>query len=132
MRVVLDTNLIIASRFNPRSSSGRILRMCMERELQAVYTPEIKNENLFILEKVRPGPDIIDKVVRFYSRAELTRVRESVKVCEDPDDNKYLEAALAGKADYIITNDRHLLELDGWKGIRIIRPREFLKKVKGI
>ncbi|MFQ5647753.1 MAG: putative toxin-antitoxin system toxin component, PIN family, partial [Candidatus Aenigmatarchaeota archaeon] len=130
MRIVIDTNLIIASRFKSRSGSSRILEMCTEEKVEAVYSPQIKNENLFILEKVRPGSDFIHRVIRFYSRAKLVRPREKVKVCEDPDDDKYLDAALAGKADYIISNDRHLLEHDGWRGIRIVRPGKFLSELK--
>jgi putative PIN family toxin of toxin-antitoxin system len=130
MKVVLDTNLIIASRFNPGSSSRKIIDLCSENKLEAVYTPQIKNENLFILEKVRPGPEFIHRVIRFYARARLVRPKERVKLCEDPDDNKYLEAALAGKADYIISNDHHLLDHDGWRGIKIKRPGQFLRELE--
>lgn len=130
MRIVVDTNLIIAGRWRPGSGSSRILDLCIEGKVQAVYSPRVKNENLYILEKVRPGPDFIDKVIRFYSRAELVRPKEKVKVCEDPDDDKYLEAALAGKADYIISNDHHLLDHNGWRGIKIVRPGQFLRELE--
>ncbi len=131
MRVVIDTNLMIAGRFSPKSSSSRILEMCTEQQgIEAVYSPQIKNENLFILEKVKPGPDFIHRVIRFYSRATLIRPKERVRLCEDRDDDKYFEAALAGKADYIISNDRHLLDHDGWRGIRVVKPGEFLRREK--
>ena len=132
MRIVVDTNLIIASRWRPGSASSRILELCSERKIEAVYSPQIKNENLFILEKVRPDSGFIDRIIRFYSRAKLVRPEEKVKLCEDPDDDKYLEAALAGKADYIISNDHHLLDHDGWRGIKIVRPGQFLREIKDI
>jgi putative PIN family toxin of toxin-antitoxin system len=131
MRVVIDTNLIIAGRFSPGGSSSRILEMCAEQKgIEAVYSPRIKDENLFILEKVRPDRGFVHRVIRFYSRAVLVRPSERVRLCEDHDDDKYFEAALAGKADYIITNDRHLLEHDGWRGIRVVKPGEFLRHNK--
>jgi putative PIN family toxin of toxin-antitoxin system len=126
MKVVIDTNLIIAGRFRPGSGSSRIIDMCIEGKLEAVYSPRIKNENIFILEKVRPDREFVDKIIRFYSRATLVRPAEKVRLCEDPDDDKYFEAALAANADCIISNDRHLLDHDGWRGIKVKRPGEFL------
>ncbi len=127
MKVVIDTNMIIASRFSPRSSSGKIIGMCIEGRLEAVYSPAIKDENLFILEKVRPDRAFVDTIIRFYSRATMVRPKERVRLCEDPDDDKYFELALAAKADFIISNDRHLLDHDMWKGIRVVRPGEFTR-----
>ena len=51
---------------------------------------------------------------------------------EDSDDNKVLECAKEGKAEYIITNDNHLLKLKEFEGIRIITPAEFFKLIKNI
>jgi predicted nucleic acid-binding protein len=48
-------------------------------------------------------------------------------VKEDHDDNKIIECAVTGKADYIITKDKHLLKIKNYKGIKIITPREFLR-----
>ncbi len=127
MKVVIDTNLIIAGRFRPGSGSGRILDLCIGGRLEAVYSPRIKDENIFILEKVRPDREFVDKIIRFYSRATLVRPSEKVRLCEDPDDDKYFEAALAAKADFIISNDKHLLDHDGWRGIRVMGPGEFLR-----
>ena len=101
--------------------------MCIEGKLEAVYSPRIKDENIFILEKVRPDRKFVDKIIRFYSRATLVRPSEKVRLCEDPDDDKYFEAAIAAKADFIISNDRHLLDHDGWRGIGVMKPGEFLR-----
>jgi uncharacterized protein len=46
--------------------------------------------------------------------------------CRDPKDNKYLELALAAGAEAIVSSDDDLLALDPWRGVRILRPREFL------
>ena len=45
----------------------------------------------------------------------------------DPDDNKIIECAIDGNVDFLITKDRHLLDLKKYKGIKIIKPEEFLK-----
>jgi predicted nucleic acid-binding protein len=46
---------------------------------------------------------------------------------EDPADNRILECAVAGKADLIVSGDRHLLKLKSYEGISIVRPIDFLR-----
>ena len=52
-------------------------------------------------------------------------------VKEHPVDNKFIIAAIEGEADYVITGDRHLLNLKTYQGIKIITPADFLKILKG-
>lgn len=63
--------------------------------------------------------------------ATIIQTTEKVNIItQDPDDNKFIEAAIAGKADYIISQDKHLLNLKEYNGIKIIIPEEFLGKTK--
>jgi uncharacterized protein len=59
-------------------------------------------------------------------------VEDNVPVadCRDRKDNKYLELALAATAEVIVSSDLDLLELDPWRGVRIMRPRDFLALVE--
>lgn len=50
-------------------------------------------------------------------------------VKEDHDDNKVLECAEESKADYVITNDKHLLKIGSFNGIKIVTPKEFLNMI---
>ena len=52
----------------------------------------------------------------------------SIAVCEDPDDNKFIECAVAGQCGTIVSGDRHLLKLSGYQGITVLSPRNFLDK----
>lgn len=52
------------------------------------------------------------------------------RIKEDPDDNRILECALAGDADYIVSGDKHLLRLQSYKGISILLPAEFLARLQ--
>ncbi len=45
---------------------------------------------------------------------------------KDKDDNKIIDAAVEGKVDYIVSSDKHLLDLKQFKGIKIVTPKEFL------
>ncbi len=51
----------------------------------------------------------------------------SLRDCRDPDDNRVLECAVAARAEIIVTGDRHLLELDPYRGMRVLTPRQFLE-----
>lgn len=52
---------------------------------------------------------------------------ETVHDCRDAKDNKYLELAAAARAEVVITSDSDLLVLDPWRGVRIVRPADFLR-----
>jgi putative PIN family toxin of toxin-antitoxin system len=60
-------------------------------------------------------------------RAILVEPIETVTVCRDPKDDKFLELALNGKASFIITGDEDLLELNPFNEVRILKPDEFLQ-----
>jgi predicted nucleic acid-binding protein len=47
---------------------------------------------------------------------------------DDPSDDKFLEAAVAGRAPYIISGDKHLLRLSVFQGIQILKPRDFVQR----
>ena len=55
----------------------------------------------------------------------------SEPVSVDPDDDKFIECALAARADYIVSRDRHLLDLENPFGIIIVDDRSFLKRLGG-
>ena len=50
--------------------------------------------------------------------------------CRDEHDLKYVDAALEGRADYIVSGDLHLLEMERWEGVRMVTPREFLEIIE--
>ena len=64
---------------------------------------------------------------------DLEGFEQSARIPDDedePDDNKILECALCGKADYIVSGDRHLLELEEYKGIKILPTKRMLEIFK--
>src|SRR3989344_2043204 len=77
-----------------------------------------------IMEMQRTVEEIItlSKIVEPKSKLDIIK--------EDPDDNKILECAVEGKVDYIISQDKHLLDIKEYKEIKIITPKDFLIKNK--
>ncbi|MFH1834716.1 MAG: putative toxin-antitoxin system toxin component, PIN family [Methanobacteriota archaeon] len=128
--IVLDTNLLIAGRWNPRSISMRILELVADGKVDAVYSPQIKDENLFILGKVKAPKEFLDKVLKFYDRSRIIRPEKRITASVDHSDNRFLEAAVEGGADYVVSSDHHLLEVGEIEGVRIVKPSHFLKIIK--
>ena len=63
--------------------------------------------------------------------SEMVEITGKLKVIkEDSDDDKFIETALNGNADYIITQDKHLLKLKEYNNIKIIHPKEFITFIK--
>lgn len=127
VKIVLDTNLLIAARWNKISQSNAILDMCISGLLQAGYTSEVKKENLHILSKVRAPKDYMFKILKFYETATQVTSTKKISASIDDADNRFLEAAKAFDADYLISNDHHLLDLKEYCGIKILKPSDFTK-----
>jgi len=69
--------------------------------------------------------ELIEAMLRVARMVEVTKNIELIK--EDPADNKFLECALDGKADYIVSGDGHLLGIGQYQSIRILTVRQFTK-----
>lgn len=134
MRVTLDTNVLVSGTFWT-GDSFRILNLIDKNKLKNVTSREIIKEYY----KVINSDEIIDKVKdkklrmlkiahKVINNSEI--IEPSVKINtikEDPDDNKILECAKAGNADYIISNDSHLLKIKAFENIPILTPVQFIK-----
>jgi len=129
-RVVLDTNVLVGAHFNPGSASNRILELCQRKKLVLLLTSHILKEFSLILRNISARKNFRKRIDKIISQAILIKRAPRVNVVtEDPEDNKFLSCALAGKADYIITSDRHLLVLRKFRGIRIVKPVQFLSRI---
>ncbi len=67
-------------------------------------------------------------MVSFLKVVEMVEISETITACRDPKDDKLLELAVCGKADFLVTGDKDLLVLNPFRGVEIITPREFLDK----
>ena len=67
---------------------------------------------------------IIDLLIIYGEVVETKDI--SVSICEDPDDNKFIECAIASNCKLIVSGDKHLLNVSGFQGIEVLKPREFI------
>ena len=128
MRVILDTNVFVSGVF----FSGppyQILRAWRDGKLQLVISDEIIAEYRRvgnILAKQFTGVDLRPILEMVTVEADLVQAPGlPTPVCDDPDDDKFLACALAGKTRMIISGDRHLIRVSGYRGIKIMKQREF-------
>ena len=131
IKAVLDTNVFISGIFWEGNYCSQIINMWRDNNLLLVSSLEIIKELVKTLNNFKikmPSEMIKGWQTMIFENSTIVAPAERFKtVKEDPDDDKFLEAAYAGKANYIITQDKHLLKLKEFRGITIIKPEEFLK-----
>ncbi|MBA7601362.1 hypothetical protein ES703_08432 [subsurface metagenome] len=126
--MVLDTNVFIAAYFNRKSASARIIDLCLENKHELIFSSRLRKEVRLILKNVRAKREFQKRIQSLFINASRVRPTQKIfAVKEDPEDNKFLECALEGKADYLITSDWHLLELGKFAQTKICKPTQFLK-----
>ncbi len=129
MRVVLDTNVFVSGVFFT-GPPHQILNAWRNGRIQILLSEEILKEYQRvgeILSGEHPEVDLGPFIELIANNAELTQPQQLPRpICDDPDDDKFLACALAGKSRLIISGDKHLLKVSGYKGIQVLRPRKFV------
>ena len=133
VRAVLDANVYISAIIQPGSTPGRLVeRFLRDAAFEIVLSPEIVDEVLRALAypKVRKLLRGVDAQLWFEDIVVLADLAPGAKqisgVCEDPDDDKYVAAALEGRAAWVVTGDRAFLALREHAGVEIVTPCVFL------
>lgn len=124
-RIVIDTNVFVASAWNRASASHRIVDAVERGEFELILSPDIQREYDRIIPRAISMPGQIGRLRAIIAAGLLVSPRTNPPVTEDREDDKFLAAATAGSAEAVITNDPHLLREDGYQGIRILRPSSF-------
>ena len=136
LRAVLDANVLASAFIRPQGPPGRILRRFLEdRSFELVLSTPILEEIRRVLfyprlRKYLTGSreEIEIRVAALGVLADIADGELDIRVVkDDADDDKYIAAALLGRADYIVSGDHHLVGLVEYQGVRIVKPREFLE-----
>jgi putative PIN family toxin of toxin-antitoxin system len=129
VRIVLDTNVFISGIF----FSGppfQILKAWRNEKIHLVISQEILEEYQRVGEILSvqfPGVDLSPILDLVQLKSEFVTPQSlPEKVCEDPDDDKFLACAMAGKTKLIISGDKKLLKVSNYRGIKIVTPRKFV------
>jgi putative PIN family toxin of toxin-antitoxin system len=127
--VVIDTNVwVSALRFgNPTSAPFQAIRkahlvdhLATAAELYAEALRVLTTRFAWDESKARAALDL------FHDKATFHQLTDAVHLCRDPADDMFLECAFIAQADLLVTGDKDLLELEAFRGTRIVNPAEYI------
>jgi putative PIN family toxin of toxin-antitoxin system len=131
VRVVFDTNILVSGHFwkGPPyrcllAVEASLARLVLSESILTEFAEKLTGK--FAVSKA----DVDSVVKRWTARAEIVPIEgKSGWVPADPDDDKFVETALAGGATAVVSGDRHLLALGKVEGIEILTARQFLERI---
>lgn len=141
--VIFDANIFVQAALSERGPAFACLSQVQEGEYELIVTRSILDEVEEVLERLSRVPRysglLTDERIRVYIELLGSHARlmpeppEIIKLARDPDDEVYLNTAIASKADFLVTRDKDLLEFEleqGFEGrLRIVDPTTFLAEI---
>lgn len=134
MRAVLDTNVLISSVISTGVPHDIVVAGFNGEYQIIVSVPTLREFRETLLkypDRFHMDPDEVQQeveTIRYF--AEFVDPTEDISaVKDDPDDDKFLEAAVAGNVEYLVSGDQHLLDLDSFRGVDIVEPRTFYEEL---
>lgn len=130
--VVFDTNILISAVISPNSKPFQCTALAKRGIVQSVTCQEILDEFQEKLQsklkyEIERAAALVQEVI-YYSQ--LVTLTNTLKVVEaDPDDDMVVECAINGNAAYIVTGDKHLLSLNNYQNITMLKAANFLDLV---
>ncbi len=138
IRAVLDANVLVSAVLNPAGVPGQIFDEWRAERFALLVSGPILEEIARVLEYPRiarghrwPHAKVREFVAELGNIAIVTPGEITLNVIRnDPDDNRYLECAVEGAADYLVSGDQDLLALQEHHDIRIVTPKTFLQALR--
>jgi putative PIN family toxin of toxin-antitoxin system len=136
MRAVVDTNVLVSGLIKPGGAVGPIVDALREGRFLHLYSRATLDELVDVLARpwLKEKYGIRDVDVEAFLKLVLLRGEEAtpgraIRRCCDPKDDKFLELAVSGRADVLVTGDEDLRSLDPVEGVRILSPARFLDRL---
>jgi hypothetical protein len=133
IRVVFDTNVLVSAMLFG-GTPGRLFDLSKSGRIRPFMSREMVDEFLRVL--TYPKFRLTEEEIHYLLYVEVLPVVEMVKarpgpvlIAGDPSDDMFLRCAIAGRAKYIISGDRHLLDLKTHRRVAILSPADFLARV---
>ena len=130
MRIVLDTNILVSAALKRNSMPGRAAHLA-ERGGGLLKSQATERQLFEVLARPYFDP-LVDPDARAWLKellmaAELVTITERIAACRDPTDDKFLELAVNGHADLIVSGDGDLLALNPFRQLPIVTPAAFVR-----
>lgn len=138
MRVVLDTVILVRRLINPFSVWGRLVfdeatryRWVISAAIEAEYLDVLGRPELVRKYRMVASRDLATIEMQLATATVVAPSHEPA-VCRDPADDKFLAAAIAGSAQFIVSEDRDLLDLGPYENIQIVTAGDFLRMLNAV
>lgn len=125
-RIVLDTNVLVNGVQDDMSYAYRIIHQVIAGEVEGVASEPILAENQHMADRLVTDEEYLDVLDDYYDRLIVVSPSKRYRLSDDPSDNKFIDAAVAGSVQFIISDDAHLLDLGEVEGVKIITPEQFM------
>jgi len=140
VKAVIDTNVMVSGLFAESGTIAEVMELWVDGRFELIVSEEILSELHRVLHKpsikkhFNPTEEEIEEFLEVIrERAVMTpNLYRTDRIKDDPTDNKFLEAAVEGKADFIVSGDRHLTEVKRFMGINIVDVKTFLVRLKKV
>jgi uncharacterized protein len=131
-KLVIDTNIFISSFFNNEDNPKKIIDLWKTGQIILCISEKILEEYAEVLVRLGLGQEKeLQEIIYLFGNSINISCRPVISeikiISKDPEDNMFIECAIANDADYIISGDKHLLELESYKNIIILSPVSFLQ-----
>ena len=130
MRIVIDTGVLVSAAIKAQTVPNIAVHQAVQRGV-LLKSSATEAELMDVID--RPylarliAPAARARMVQLMAEAELATITERFAACRDPKDDKFLELAVNGRADLILTGDKDLLVLNPFRGIAIVAPASFVR-----
>lgn len=138
MKVVLDANVLVSAMISRRGAPRQIIDLWREEAFELLTSDAILDELARVLRYPRiaalhklTDAEVVEFLALLREESRDVGPTERINVSPDETDNRYIECAVAGEADYLVTGDKHhLLPVGEYRGIPIIEPAVFLSLLR--
>ena len=133
-RVVIDTSVLLENLISSTGTAARCVRAVFDQEIDLIFSVETFAELSSVV--MRPkferyvGTETRKSFVDLFLRDRFVQILNEPMGCRDPNDDKFLETAVKGRADVLVTRDRDLLDIMEFKGIPICLPQDAMKLIE--
>ena len=137
IRVVLDTNVLVAALLTPAGNPAQLVEAVRSHQLAPAYSSAILTEYKEVLARPKFGftPEEIQGLIQLIQSVGTgiephPALSKSIPLSPDPDDNHVILCAVASQAEYIVTGNAKHFPLSAYGSARVMQPREMLEELR--
>jgi putative PIN family toxin of toxin-antitoxin system len=132
IKAVVDTNVFVAGLLSASGAPAKLISRWLKGQFEILISKQVTEEYAYLLRHLY-GVDQ-EKAANLLHELEASGltvvIPDTLKVCQDLDDDKFLETATVGNADYLVTKNTKHFPHKSYQGIRIVKVSKFLKEVE--